>query len=313
MKTIVKTVFGSHLYGTATQNSDHDFKGIFLSSKRDIYLGNISKSITSNTNKSNTKNTAQDTDCEFYSLHYFIKLACNGETVALDMLHTPKHLIIEQSPIWDLLVQNKSKFYTKNMKAFMGYARSQAHKYSMKGDRYTIIKQVYNFLNSANSEKRLSDVWSDLPKGHHINFYEASAHHNNLKVYEVCGRQLQESCSVEYAISVLEELVKKYGDRAIEASENGGVDFKAISHAFRVIYELKALVLHRTISFPLPEAKLLLDIKQGKYALRGDLDKRLDDLLEEVEDLIENSDLPEKGDVKFWNDFLFEVIDNYVK
>ena len=34
---------------------------------------------------------------KIYSLHYFLKLACDGQTVAMDMLHAPDKLLVESS------------------------------------------------------------------------------------------------------------------------------------------------------------------------------------------------------------------------
>ena len=57
------------------------------------------------------------------ALHYFIKLASEGQTVALDMLHAPKEMLLKTSDIWEELTANKDKFYTKNLKTFISYAR----------------------------------------------------------------------------------------------------------------------------------------------------------------------------------------------
>jgi len=97
MKTIVNMIFGSHLYGTDTPKSDKDFKGVFMPNYKDVLLGNIPKSINTSTNQNNIKNSSDDVDTETYSLHYFLKLACQGETVALDMLHAPDNMILEKS------------------------------------------------------------------------------------------------------------------------------------------------------------------------------------------------------------------------
>ena len=43
MNLIVKMVFGSHLYGTNTPQSDKDFKGVFMPTNEQIYLGKIPK------------------------------------------------------------------------------------------------------------------------------------------------------------------------------------------------------------------------------------------------------------------------------
>jgi len=81
-----------------------------------------------------------------YSLHYFINLACEGETIALDMLHVPDDKVVEKHPVWDEIVLNRQKFYTKNLKAFVGYARRQASKYGIKGSRLNDIKKVLDFF-----------------------------------------------------------------------------------------------------------------------------------------------------------------------
>ena len=67
--------FGSHLYGTATESSDTDIKGIFLPTKEQCFLNKIPKAITYNSKKDNSgKNTAEDIDIEVYSLHYYLEL-----------------------------------------------------------------------------------------------------------------------------------------------------------------------------------------------------------------------------------------------
>jgi len=148
MNTIVKLKFGSHLYGTNTPESDIDYKGVFLPTIDEIFLNRIPKSINTNSKKSGatSKNTKDDIDCEIYSLHYFIQLACEGQTVALDMLYAPNNMIIEKSKVWDEIVKNRSKFNTKNLKAFVSYARKQAAKYSCRGSRLNTIEKILQIL-----------------------------------------------------------------------------------------------------------------------------------------------------------------------
>ena len=146
-RIIANIVFGSHLYGTATKESDKDFKGVFLPSKEQILLGKIPKSYNTTSKKGNaTKNTSEDTDTEFYSLHYFIELACQGQTVALDILHAPKEMILVTTPIWEDLVKNREKFYTKNLSAFIGYAHRQVAKYGIRSGRLGNLREVIKTL-----------------------------------------------------------------------------------------------------------------------------------------------------------------------
>ena len=74
MDIIVKMKFGSHLYGTATEISDIDHKGVYLPSKEEILLGKIPKCHSYSTGDDISKNSPEDVDVEIYSFHYFIKL-----------------------------------------------------------------------------------------------------------------------------------------------------------------------------------------------------------------------------------------------
>lgn len=56
--------------------------------------------------------------------------------------------------------------------------------------------------------------------------------------------------------------------------------------------------------FPLKDAKLLLDVKKGKLDYTTEIAHLLEDLMDEVEELSKNSDLPDKVDRKFWDEFI---------
>lgn len=57
----------------------------------------------------------------------------------------------------------------------------------------------------------------------------------------------------------------KYGQRALSAEINQGIDYKAISHAVRAIYQTIELFDTKKIIYPLKDRELLIDIKTGKY------------------------------------------------
>lgn len=311
MNIIVRIKFGSHLYGTNTPDSDYDEKGIFVPSLEQIFLGDIPKSIRMDSKKnSSEKNTKDDTDIELYSLHYFIKLACEGQTVAIDMLHAPENMIIEKSPIWDYIVKNREKFYTKNLQAFVGYARKQASKYGIKGSRLSDAKKVLDFFEDYISEDNfhLKDLWDYLPIGEHIIKHPKVKEHNSLRMYEVCGRKMQETASVLYTYNIVKKFYDNYGERAKQASNNENIDWKAVSHALRAGYQLKELLTDKTITFPLKNAEYIKKIKNGELDFTKEVSPTLDKIMDEVELLSKNSDLPEKADRKFWNKFLIETI-----
>lgn len=308
-------IFGSQLYGTNTPESDQDFKGVFLPSKEQILLGKIPKNMSHSSKKDSTeKNSPDDIDFEEYSLHYFIHLACEGETVALDMLHAPDNMILESSPIWYQIVSRRQRFYTKNLKAFVGYARRQASKYGIKGSRLNDAKRVLEFLDNYmfsefeyNPNPRISSIWEVLPTGEHIIKYPPNE--NNIRYYEVCGRKIGETELITNARVVVINFINKYGERAKQAANNEGIDWKAISHAFRAAFQVKQILTEGTITFPLKEAKLLLDIKQGKLDYQTVVAPELELLIEEVEMLSAKSSLPDKVDRAYWDKFIIDTIE----
>jgi thermostable 8-oxoguanine DNA glycosylase len=311
VQIIVKSVFGSHLYGTDTPESDKDYKGIFMPSKEEIFLGKIPKSISETTKSgSASKNTADDIDTDMYSLQYFIELALKGETVALDMLHTPTHpFTINTSPIWEELKSLRSKFYTKNLKSFVGYCRKQAAKYGIKGSRISAAKSVMDLLYKYTGNEKMQDVWDKLPIDEHLRFIEDSP--NGLKQYQVCGKIFQESVKTYYVVDILEKFVEQYGKRARLAERNEGIDWKAVSHALRAAYQTKMILEEGTIIFPLPQAEYLRLVKQGKKHYMYEVSPILEGLMEEIEILSANSSLPKKPDRKFWERFVVEKVEEF--
>ena len=302
---------GSHLYGTNTETSDLDYKGVFIPTKEQILLGRIPKSIITKTKQGyDTKNTAMDIDTEMYSLHYFIKLACEGQTVAIDMLHANKDNIIETSNIWEKIFANKEQFYTKNLQAFIGYARRQASKYGIKGSRLSDVSAVIKVLLKYEDDMKLKHVWNELPTGEHINITTSIL---GIKEYEVCGRKVQETATVGYAFNVFNKYYNSYGKRAEMASRNEGIDWKAVSHALRAAYEVKSILINKTIIFPLPEAELLKQIKLGKLDYTTVVSPMLESLVEEASELAKKSELPEKVNRRFWDDFILNIIEEELR
>jgi len=309
---IVRLKFGSHLYGTNSETSDEDFKGVFLPTKEEVLLGKVPKSynFTTKPKGSEDKNTSEDIDTEIYSLHYFLKLALEGQTVAIDMLHAPDNMIMEKDNkgIWDYLVNHRGMFYTKNLKAFVGYARKQAAKYGIKGSRLDAARQVVNTLKRVPLDWKLDTFWKTLPVGEHQYFVEDSP--NGIKQYQVCGKILQSTQKIGYTIEILEKFIDQYGKRALLAESNIGIDFKAVSHAIRAAMQIKEIFLNNDIVFPLKEAKFLKEVKLGTLDYNTIVSPRLEGLMDEIEVLSENSTLPSKPDYKFWEEWLCFVLED---
>lgn len=307
---IVNILVGSHLYGTATPQSDRDYKGVFLPSKKAILLGRIPNSYATSTSGDSVKNTADDVDTEFYALHYFLQLACEGQTVALDMLHAPDNMIVESSDIWREIVRQRRRFYTKNLHSFVRYARRQASRYGVKGARLNAVKAVLSVLQHEAPERKLQDIWHRLPRLEYCG--EAGVNPQNIPQYQVCGKLFQATASIEYVRPILERFSREYGARARQAADNVNIDWKAISHALRVAFQVKELLTAGTITFPRPEADLLIRVKTGQAAYLTDVAPMLENLMDEVETLINASALPEQVDTAYWEAFLCTTVEREI-
>jgi len=99
------------------------------------------------------------------------------------------------------------------------------------------------------------------------------------------------------------------GDRARLAMNNKGIDWKAISHAYRCCYQLIELANTHMIHFPLKEAEKLKQIKQGKLVYINIQDE-LYELMQKAIQAVEESTLPDRAHKEFWDEFIIKVYKN---
>jgi len=289
MKPVAKTLAGSRLYGLDNPNSDFDVKGIFLPTLNDCLLNRASKTQSSKEG---------DTEWEAFSLQYFLELAARGEDVAIVMLHSNQVLI--DSPLYSWLRKNRKRFYTKSMSGSCGFAKSMAAKYSLRADRMDTVVAVIKVLEELQDEgvARLGQAWDRLPDLPHTRKFENPMDRNaDKRLYEVVGKGLSATITPAYALDILIKVRDAYGERVRATREMGGADVKAVSHSFRVGYQLRHIFLDGDFSYPLPETDFIRAVKEGKLNYVGDkLDEKLDALITEVEKLSEASTYPESVD-----------------
>lgn len=333
MYKILEIKFGSHLYGTDTPNSDLDFKGIYLPTAREIVLGNYKKTISTCRPKATCeRNTKDDIDIEMFSLDRYLELLTEGQTVALDMLFSPEFTLTPfMSDMSGLFIgpiyENRDKLLTRNVNAFVGYARQQAAKYGIKGSRMDALKRTKEFLDTLLDNKRLND--------YHYTVVKFEAQCNELVSLEktplveivmlkgpkglmdaphlkVNGRAIPFHATVKYAREVVGKMLDSYGQRAHKAHLAGGVDWKALSHAVRVNGEAMELLSTGHITFPRPDAVLLKDIKLGQIPY-----EQVAEMIEQgVADLHvarEKSTLRDTPDREWVDNFVCEVYSEIVR
>lgn len=318
---IVKMVFGSHLYGLNTKSSDTDYKGIFLPTKEQVLLGKIPRTQSNNTGSNDTKNTSDDVDFESFSLHEFVRLALRGETIALDMLHARTEHVVSFSSdlieIFEELQSMRHEFYSKDMKAYLGYVRRQAAKYGVKGGRLEAAKNVLNklkYYSKIEAYVTINDIRNKLPIGEHVDWVtkEEKASGKTQHFYEVCGRKIQSTLPIPSAIEIVQKIVDGYGERAEMAENNKGIDWKAVSHALRAGYQLRDIYKKGDFEYPLNETSFLLDVKSGNLDFKTQVQLELENLVKEVEELAEHSSYPDKPDHEKWETWLMHQMEKHV-
>ncbi|AZU98562.1 hypothetical protein [Acinetobacter phage AbTZA1] len=334
-RLVMKSLFGSKLYGTSTPESDLDIKGIYIPDAKQLILGNATTHYSRNTGTHTTKNTADDVDEEMYSLQYFIELAIKGETIALDMLHTPKELITElgDSEVWSFIRQNRYRFYTTDMKAYLGYVKKQAAKYGIKGTRMAALRQVNDAIKDL-PEYHIVDIMDvTIEPSKHISRrrdYKVSQFVHKLPINEYCkietdpktGATFYNVMGVKHQLTIkMSELKQKiakewekYGERARQAELNNGIDWKAMHHAIRGGLQLQEIYDTGDLEYPLKDAELLLKIKKGELSFK-EVSTILEDVIADVDALsiqAAKNGMPQKVDRSFWDNFVYNVYSAHI-
>lgn len=313
MKIIFSTNFGSHLYGTNSESSDKDIKGIFKAELSDIVLKTDRETVHQNTKSSSSgkRNTSEDTDIEYKELRRFIYDCLSGQTYALDMLFSPERMWLQSSDIWCDIIRNRYKLLSKNIRPYLSYCNHQAGKYGLKGSRLGELLRVIDYLKLQNPKSSLADVMEGLEVSEYVVKTSFELPRKNLPTLtqnflEVLGKKMDVNRQISECLPVLENLNERYGDRAKLAQVNEGIDWKAVSHAFRCCYQLIELAETGFIKFPLRQAEYLKDIKYGKIPY-VDLQDKLVALMEEAKDSVERSALPDSPDTDFWNSYIINL------
>jgi thermostable 8-oxoguanine DNA glycosylase len=297
---IILSVTGSNMYGTTTPDSDKDYIGVYMPTKEQLLLNDFPKSMGLPKNS--------EIDLQIWSIHHFMKLACQGETLSIDLLHAPYSCwLIWENRIWEELINNRHLFFTKEMNAFVSYARKQAAKYGVKGTRIASLEKVIKALKGMPEDSKLTKHWSKLPEGEHIHFLDTKPY----RMYQINGKKYQETVSVGYILEHVKKHLTEYGKRAMIAKDNKGIDWKGVSHAIRSAEQVYAILKYGDYNYPLANTNFIKNVKLGK--VKFDVAQAIiEGLMSEIEILIGRTDLPETVDKEFWNKWLIKLMEDYV-
>lgn len=279
---------GSSLYGTRTPTSDTDFIGVFKPSTKSLVLKNARSSYRLDSSNSKTKNTKNDIDVQLNDIHGVLRRFIKGDTTSVDLLfaHTNEKAIIYLHPEFKEKVLSKIdpaigkvSLRISKMLGMFGYVLSQTTKYGVKGTKLGDILALEEFILSFNDSDRVIDVIKKLQKEQPDFFGDDKyitvitsevTKKGGVITHEPALRILDSTAigfhTVKSLRGIIDRLKKKYGNRAKRALDSGGIDWKAVSHAYRVIYELISYANTNRVVFPFEDeiAQHLINIKLGK-------------------------------------------------
>jgi predicted nucleotidyltransferase len=115
---ILKIRTGSKLYGTATDNSDSDYLGVFIPNKEYVIGLKKCEQVDYKTNPANSgqRNSKTDTDMTLYSLPKYIKLCYENNPNLIETLFVDDKNLIFCNEYGKKLLNSASLFVSKRVK-----------------------------------------------------------------------------------------------------------------------------------------------------------------------------------------------------
>lgn len=303
---LVKVNFGSHLYGTADELSDYDYKTVYLPDYGSLLLGKAPKNYKSRECGPNDKMLPGEEEIEYIPVHRLAYDFLEGQTYAYEIIFGILNSEEQQYEILDkdkfalfkrFILNLALKYLTKDISKMVAYAAHQAQVYGVKGARLNAAETLLAFLKTIeNSDSRLKDIVIPVEV---VNAYVKYAYitgtnqeYNNTLALQVNDRYYHLTERVSHVISQLEKLIEKYGHRARKAQDQE-VDWKALSHAIRISYQACEILEKNELRFPLKIADYLKDVKRGKVPFEAAI-AQFEVLNNTMDMLLDKTTLPAK-------------------
>ena len=315
-KIILLGLGGSHAYGTETETSDLDVRGIALNSKEDI-LGQDSGFEQFQNN---------ETDTVIYSFNKMIKLlsGCNPNTIEILGLK-PEHYFI-LTPIGKELVNNKNLFISKKAAfTFGAYATAQLRRLDNKAARLVgQAQREQHILNSINSATyTYKEKFFPMSETDYLRLYLADSNQENFEKEIFMDVHLTHYPLRDYKgmTSDMANILKDYakiGSRNSKAIEHNKLS-KHMMHLVR-LYLMCLDILERgeIITYREKDHDYLMEIRDGKYLDENrqpipEFFEIVDDFEKKLEYAKNNTDLPDKPNYKGIRDFSMSVNERIVR
>lgn len=305
---------GSYAYGTNTESSDLDVRGIALNTKEEIL-----------TNKKFEQFVNEETDTTIYSFNKIISLLSNVNPNTIELCGLKPEHYLYLHPIGRELLNNANIFLSKRaVHTFGGYANAQLRRLENVCKRSVSQSQreqyILNTINNAMYD--IKQAYQDFTEDE-IKLYTDKAVQEgyeteifmdvNLKHYP-----LRDYCSVWNEMKSIVSSYNKIGKRNEKAITHNKLG-KHMMHLIRLYMMcLDILEKEQIITYRESEHDLLMDIRNGKYLDSND--QPIPEFYEMVDDYEKklnyaklNTSLPDSPDYKNISEFVMSVNERVVK
>ncbi len=262
------TRFGSDLYGTRVEGiSDTDVRGIYLPMEAPASLEEacMQRAVHSSTSSTDKKNESTDEDMDLFPLERWLcQLLPLGNTGALDLLFAHSNAsctLYCHKGMESVFARALSFLNLSNGTGCMAYCQGQGKTYGMAGTRLGVLWRALGLLEAKSGRLRLEEVSEEI--------VQTIATPQYCKLAEDKGLVLAEQwhmgrTRIEEVLPRLQKTLQPHMERILEARENKGIDWKAMSHAVRAIRQQEELLATGTLHYPLACREELLRIKLGQ-------------------------------------------------
>ena len=332
---LFECISGSKAYGTATEDSDTDIKGVYILPRDRFYSLDFEEQISEN-----------DNNVVFYELRKFIDLLSKNNPNMLELLAVPQDSVIYKHPLFELI--QPELFLSKLCKdSFAGYAMTQIKKArglnkkilnpleekrkSILDFCYVVSKQGSVSVNEFLKENNLQQENCGLVAIPHMREM-FGLYYSTEKIYSGIIRN---DDSMDISLSSVKENektiaimsfnkdgyskyckdYKSYWDwvgkrneiryeNTIEHGKN--YDAKNMMHTFRLLDMAEEIGESGKIVVRRPNRDFLLQIKSGKFSYAELVDKA-ESRINEIEKIYLNSSLPDFPDLNEINNLLIKI------
>jgi len=335
-KLISKFITGSRLYGTNTESSDTDIRGVFIPSEEYFYgLLNHVEQIQDD-----------EVDTEFCEIRKFLRLCIANKPNFIEYLFIPDKFILHKTIEWDNIVLNRHHIISKKCKdSFFGYANSQLKRikrhrgwllhppkkqpvrsdYGLPENKSLIpkdqigafntlmasyLKQIGKHHKLAADLEEMEETVSYISTVQNLVNIDYNAVSKIMSIsdnmIEALGREKAYSNSIAHWNSYQKWKKNRNSDRA-KLEKKFGYDTKHASHLVRLITQSKELLITGEIKFPRPDADFLMSIKNGSMTY-DELLEFIAGFEETIDKIADDSSLPLKPNKEVIDKLCVEIV-----